>query len=328
MKIPIAQLKRAGFLLIVLQLFFYPCAQGETVKNFYEQGQQAYNQGDYKTAIELYEKAVDLDPNFAPAYNALGLAHREINTDLSEMAWLFKTATEIDPNYAQAYDNLGKAYYGLGDFDRAEQSCLKALAISPNLPSAELSLGWIYLLGKSQPQEAVTYFKEVLKNNKIPYAYFGLGMAYFMSGDRINVLEMITILRSMEREDLALQLENMVRQGNYAGQEKGTPLVNTQPRNIESTLISRSPAVGRPAASKDEKASMMRVRLKGKMFSVPSQESAAKPPTPTTPSTKPLGVLEDSSSSTSSIERIKNLRARTISTGGHPPTQPTSPTNY
>lgn len=292
-----------AFLYVALHLFFYSCAQAQTIKDFYEQGQQAYDRGDYKTAIELYEKTIELNPNFAPAYNALGLAHREINTDLSEMAWLFKTATEIDPNYAQAYDNLGKAYYGLGYFDRAEQSCLKALSLNPDSVSSKLSLGWIYLLGKSSPKEAIAYFKEVLKSDKISYAYFGLGMAYYMNGDRANVLDIVTKLRSMEKEDLALQLENMVREGRYVGQQQGTPLVNTQPRNIESLLIPASRAVA-PAASKEGKASMMRVRLKGKMFNAPSQESDAKA---TPPGPKPLGVIENSPSS-SAVERIKKMR--------------------
>ena len=311
MKNLISQLKRFGILFIVLNLFFYSGAQAQTVKDFYEQGQQAYGQGDYKTAIDLYEKSVELNPNFAPAYNALGLAHKEINTDLSELVWLFKTATEIDPKYVEAYDNLGKAYYGLGDFDNAEQSCLKALAISPNLPSPKLSLGWIYLLGKSQPQEAISYFKDILKDNKIAYAYFGLGMAYYMSGDRTNVLDTITTLRSMEKEDLALQLENMVRGGHYVGQGKGTPLVNTQPKGT-STLVPSSGALA--PAPKTLGTSMMKVRLKGKMFSIPPEQP------PADSSASPGKSSESSSTvtgaSTSSIERIKNLRP-TAGTSSH-----------
>lgn len=228
----------AAFLYVALNLFFNSCAHAQTSKDFYEQGQQAYHQGDYKKAIALYEKTIDLDPNFAPAYNALGLAHKEINADLSELAWLFKTATEIDPNDAQAYDNLGKAYYGLGEFDLAEQSCLKALSIAPNSLSVKLSLGWIYLLGKSSPQEAVAYFQEVLKNNKIPYAYFGLGTAYFMNGDRNNVLEMITTLRSMGKEDLALQLENMVR-GNDVPLIPGSPKAPIENSSSPASSIER-----------------------------------------------------------------------------------------
>lgn len=301
-------------LFIMLNLAIGFSVSAETIKEFYQQGQEAYNQGEFQKAIDLFEKAVEIDSNFAPAYNALGLAHKEINTDLFELVWLFKTATEIDPNYAEAYDNLGKAYYGLGQFDKAEESCLKALSLSPNMMSSKLSLGWIYLLGKSNPPEAINYFKQVLGKNKIAYAYYGLGIAYFMNGDKINVLETITTLRAMGKEDLALHLETIMREGKYLGQEKGTPLVNTQPRTAppavegNSTLVPGA-ASGDSTASKDQQspsASLMRVRLRGKMVNMPSEESVN---TSTSSGEKPLGTIENSSDS---AERIKKLQSQTL----------------
>ena len=76
-------------------------------------------------------------------------------------------------------------------------------------------------------EKAIFYFERVLKKAKIPYAYFGLGMAYFMNDQRAMVLEIITNLRSMDQEDLATQLENIVRGHYYADSGPGA-LVNRE----------------------------------------------------------------------------------------------------
>ena len=187
----------------------------QTPSQLLKEGYKFYQQGNYSVAIKLYEKAIELNPNIAFSYLLLGMAHKDMGTDLSEVAWLFKTAVDIDPKYAEAWNNLGKAYYGMGEFDKAEKAALKALALKPDLIDAKLSLGWIYLLGKSQPADAIPYFNQVLGNIPIPRAYYGLGLAYFMNGNRAMVLEVITTLRSLDHDTMATQLENIVRSSNY-----------------------------------------------------------------------------------------------------------------
>ena len=338
-------MKKNIFVILIVFLFSFcllSCVGAETIQEFYEQGDQAFSQGDYKKAIEWYEKVIELDPNSAPAYNALGLAHREINTDLSEVAWLFKTATEIDPSNPQAYDNLGKVYYALGEFDRAEESCLKALALSPKMLSTKLSLGWIYLLGKSKPKLAMRYFNEILEENKLPYAYFGLGMAYFMDNDRVSVLQIITTLRSMQKEDLAAQLEGMIRGSALAENKtdettsddnanppiqnftsRSPPNSNQYPQNRTTPSSSLIPSSGSGYAQQQPPplsegnipgGSLMRVRLRGKMLGSPGgkkEESAQG-------YTAPVDTGLSNNVATrqrSAIERIRSLRTNAIAQG-------------
>ncbi|KKS44747.1 MAG: TPR Domain containing protein [candidate division CPR1 bacterium GW2011_GWA2_42_17] len=232
-------------------LFFqnFPLFASEKLKELFEQATGAFSQGDYGQAIKLYEQTLEIHPDFAPSYNFLGLSHKAVGTDLTDVAWLFKTAIDIDPNYAQAYDNLGKTYYSLGDFNKAEEHCLKAIELDPGLVTAKLALGWIYLLGKSQPGDAIHYFSEVVESREqLPFAYFGLGLAYFMEQQHFRVLEMITTLRKIEREDLASQLEELVRSNRFGPDLiPGQPLImpNKQPGILvmdidESSLFSSS----------------------------------------------------------------------------------------
>lgn len=189
------------------------------VKEAFEQGVMAYAEQNYAKAEESFKKSIAMYPRLAPAYYYLGLINKNLLKGPEEIKPLFEKAIEIDPNYAEAYEALSKIYYSLGDFTTAEEYGLKAVAIKPELISGHLALGWIYLLGKSQPTSAIKYFKNVVGGNELPYAYLGLGIAYFMNGDRLMVFDMITSLRRIGQEGFARQLEETVRHGAYVPPE-------------------------------------------------------------------------------------------------------------
>ena len=46
-----------------------------------------------------------MSPNFAEAYNNLGIVLRETNR-LKDAEKIYKKAIQINPNYAEAYNNL------------------------------------------------------------------------------------------------------------------------------------------------------------------------------------------------------------------------------
>ncbi|MDR1985725.1 MAG: tetratricopeptide repeat protein, partial [Treponema sp.] len=52
----------------------------------------------------------------------------------------FNAALRIDPNYAAAYSNRGRAYYYKRMYDRAIEDCTAALRINPNHGFAEAYL--------------------------------------------------------------------------------------------------------------------------------------------------------------------------------------------
>jgi Flp pilus assembly protein TadD len=49
-----------------------------------------------------------------------------------EAIYRWERAVEIDPSYAEAFNNLGVAYEHEGDFEKARQAYEKAVALDPN----------------------------------------------------------------------------------------------------------------------------------------------------------------------------------------------------
>src|SRR3989338_4019577 len=76
------------------------------------------NKGQYDRAIENFNKALALDPNYTHAYYNLGAAYG--NKGQHDMVIeSFNKAIALNPNDALAYYNLGTAYNNKGQHDRA-----------------------------------------------------------------------------------------------------------------------------------------------------------------------------------------------------------------
>lgn len=252
-------------------LVFQSCLvfSAENIKELFNQGQAAFQRGDYEQAIKSYEEAVDLNPNFAPLYNALGLAHSARQEPVSDVVWFFNVAIDIDPQYADAFNNKCRVLSHAGQYNLAEESCLKALAVSPDMTSAQLNLAWLYLLGKKQADAAILYFQKVLAKMKTPMIYYGLGMAYGLKEDAAHVLDVITTLRSMGENNLATQLENGIRKAAGPPPELAPDVVfpASQPGTIVRSSSEETPAVAPQQGTMADMsaANLMRIRLKGRL---------------------------------------------------------------
>ena len=91
----------------------------------------------YKQAIRSYQRAIDLQPDYAAAYAALSLALRDLQNaggpgahdEIRKAA--FK-AMELDPNLAEAHAAVGAVSVDDWEWERAEQAYRKAIEINPD----------------------------------------------------------------------------------------------------------------------------------------------------------------------------------------------------
>jgi len=98
---------------------------------------------DKPAAIEAYEKAVSIQPNFAPLRRDLGMLQFE-QKNYPEAAKHLSKAVELGVNEARISNFLGISYSSTNRFLKAVESYRRALKLDPNLAEAHLNLGYAY----------------------------------------------------------------------------------------------------------------------------------------------------------------------------------------
>jgi len=109
---------------------------------YYLKGREYYlrfTTHDNDVAVDLFKKALGLDPDYALAWAGLGDAYAQrVERYGMEASWLdsaveaAKKAIELDGNCAEAYKALGLAYYYKGFISRAIQANERAVELKPN----------------------------------------------------------------------------------------------------------------------------------------------------------------------------------------------------
>jgi Flp pilus assembly protein TadD len=100
--------------------------------------------GHYAEAINAYQQAIKINPDYEVAYYNLGNAYGHLGR-LSQAIEAYQQAVEIKPDYAMAYSNLGVAYGSLARYDEAIDAFKQAVKIEPDLAEAYYNLGATYL---------------------------------------------------------------------------------------------------------------------------------------------------------------------------------------
>ncbi len=96
-------------------------------------------QGKVDEAIEHFQEALRLQPEYADAHVNLGNARRE-RLETAEAVESYEEALRIEPRNARAHNNLGEACLELGDASRAQVHLREALGIDPGYVSPLLQL--------------------------------------------------------------------------------------------------------------------------------------------------------------------------------------------
>ncbi|KAK9498235.1 hypothetical protein O3M35_004095 [Rhynocoris fuscipes] len=95
------------------------------------EGNTAMSEGQFYKALELYTKAIQIDPKNAVYYCNRAAAHSKLQNHNAAIVDC-KIALEIDPKYSKAYGRLGLAYCGLENYVSALEYYKKAVELEPS----------------------------------------------------------------------------------------------------------------------------------------------------------------------------------------------------
>jgi DNA-binding winged helix-turn-helix (wHTH) protein len=166
------------------------------------QGGKLYLGGDVQGALKLFQRAVELDPNFAVAHGRMGAAYLFLgNEELSEAS--YTRAYQLRDRLTEK-DRLGTeiTYYSnvIGDWEKEYSTVLRFLEIFPRdvFAHANLRAAFVHL---GQPDRAADEAAEVARLRPSSY-YFGSAIQSIRFASRFNEA------KSWLAEADALKLDN------------------------------------------------------------------------------------------------------------------------
>lgn len=180
--------KMKSVLAVILTCFmflFTACNIADSGDLLFLKGVEAYNDGDYASAIESLETAVEVGLKryeIGDLYSYLGHCYSELNM-YGNAIDCYQTALSDGPEKVEYVVNLAIAYRRSGDNQKALELYLQALEIDPDDAELNSSLGSLFIL-ENEPEKAVRYFDKAIEQDpSLAVAYGNGALAYALIGD-------------------------------------------------------------------------------------------------------------------------------------------------
>ena len=132
-------------------------------------GKYYFSNNDFVKASHFFERAVEINPDFAEAHHNLGITYYKLNRDDNAIIELGE-AIGLKNDYAKAYYSMALIYYEHKDYENAIRSFLKVVQLDPNNANANFDLAVVYAekfrgkeLGGSINSDDLSDLKEALK---------------------------------------------------------------------------------------------------------------------------------------------------------------------
>ncbi|MGE5431963.1 MAG: tetratricopeptide repeat protein [Syntrophomonadaceae bacterium] len=181
---------------------------------------------NYDAAIQHMQKAINIDKNYAPAYNMLGYAY-SFKNDFKKAEAAFKKYISLVPDNPNPYDSYAELLLKNGRYDESIKQYQKALSIDPNFWSSYEGMGNNYLFknnfSKARENYQQLYDKSPLSNWKLASLY-DQAVSFVREGDITNALAALDKQASLaESEGTAAVLVNNHNNQGFILVENGKP---------------------------------------------------------------------------------------------------------
>jgi len=176
-------------------------------------------------AIQLFQRAIQLDTRYAPAYAGLGEAYATLHYDYdTKEIWVDKAiesslkALMYDSTVSEAYAALALAYFSKKSLQEAEAAARKAIDLGPNIFTGYWVLARIYHI-TNRDVESIDLLKKTIElNPDFHTAYAQLRMAYDTLGLKDKLNEIIQTVMEVLPTYLARHPDD-ARSHNYYAME-------------------------------------------------------------------------------------------------------------
>nr|MDO8113665.1 tetratricopeptide repeat protein [Candidatus Sigynarchaeota archaeon] len=172
-----------------------------TATMWFDDGIEFLKSKKYANALDCFQKAIAMDPNYAKVWFQIGFCLSELgmNQDAIES---YRNAIERDPNDEEAWYNLGNQYlnrdnplfddddfYDDGDLEESIKCFEKAVAIKPDFSYAWNNLGFAHSKLGHYQKAIECHQKAVDLDPENESALVNLGCAYYELDDYTKSVE-------------------------------------------------------------------------------------------------------------------------------------------
>jgi tetratricopeptide (TPR) repeat protein len=151
----------------------------------FDRGEQAKAKGRHEEASALFRQATSIDPEFADAFNELGVEESG-QGNLANAVEDFQKAVAIVPDHAVALSNLSIALAKMRRYDEASATARRALQYMPGSARLRFVLATSLLLAKGDSDEVLENLER--SKSEIPSAHLVAARLLMRRGSRTEAL--------------------------------------------------------------------------------------------------------------------------------------------
>ncbi|HXZ33199.1 MAG TPA: tetratricopeptide repeat protein [Terriglobales bacterium] len=195
-----------------------------------------FGQQEWAHAIEHNKKAIEIAPNYSPAYNILGYSYRQAG-DYADAEQAFKKYIDLIPNDPNPYDSYAELLLKIGRFDESVAQYRKALSIDPKFNPSRfgLSADLTYMGKPDQAQTELQNMANLARNDgELRTALFGMAVLASDGGKFDQALQV------MDKEYAVAEKKNDVMSMAGDLQAKGNIAAQMQDYDVAQQQFDRS----------------------------------------------------------------------------------------
>ncbi len=147
-------------------------------ESLYSQGLGILSRDDYGRALPYFEKAVEIDPNYAESWYQAGFCYGILGRH-NEALKASRQAARLRPDWAETYVNIGASSFALGKFADALDAYNQAARLNNTSADIQYSLGLTLNKLNRADEEILAYKRAVALKPDHAAAIEKLGLAYF-----------------------------------------------------------------------------------------------------------------------------------------------------
>ena len=164
-------------------------------QSLYSQGLGILSRDDFAKAVAFFEKAVEIDPNYAEAWYQAGFCYGMLGRH-NEALKASRQAAKLRPNWTETFVNIGASSFALGQYKDAVEAYRTAVKLDESNSETQYALGLSLGRLNRTDEELLAYKRTVALKPDHVAAIEKMGLAYFKQKRYQEAIQAFELLKT------------------------------------------------------------------------------------------------------------------------------------